>query len=615
MLPLEYQCHVKYKDNILTGLPKLISYGYDDTYAWLITEYLHLTNLLDYMDDGDYLSEDEYPTFVSYLEFMITFFTANQLLCHTDFPLCITPDNIFFQIDEEGLSCYFLGLDTMLFPSYGELHPTEYYDTRYMAPEILDGEYAMKSISYSYSLAILSVLKAGFPLPVRDLHHQVSAVEMVKLVGESINRLNELGLPEPLSQQFSMFINPNPRERVVLMPNEEFEARRSMGMLVNDKASGLTDEEQIKMMMNMSNINPFDNCFSRPRGRGLFDVGGMKNAKKEVQSIVGAIRHREYAESQSIGVQNILLLGPPGVGKSFFASKLSEELDLPYFLAHTSDLVGNYHGESARNIRNLFNEAEKKAPCLMILDEFDCVAQKRNVEMSPGAAESCNELLSQINECNKKGILIVATTNSINNVDPAILRSKRFDRKIYIGYPDNEEKEDILRCTLRSKPNSLKDEDYRSLVTLMEHFVGADIALAVENVSHDLLVEYGNKVFMSFFKTLDEDSPEKLAYLQFIRDEHDSVSENSFYTWCRVNEKYELKEAYIKYSAEKDKETSPEKITYEMLEKAIKNCTPSSTRQQEREYAQIYRDFLPEKKKAQARIGFVMGDKTDCAQN
>ena len=602
-LPFEYQMYLRYQYDSMTGLPKLLRYGYDDKNVWLITEFLPLTGLIEYMKEDDYTSENGIEIFRAYVSLMKTFFKANPLLCQSSVPMCITPDNIFFSETKGSLSCHITGLDTMLFPMYTGFKPEYYYDTRYMAPEILCGEFGVKSTSYSFALSVLSAFKCCFPLPVPDLHYMISADEMVRLVLSFFDELESLNLPAQMYQDFCSFLDPDPEKRTLFI--DELEAMCRYGDIEGKNTSLVCGEEDRMDIMNDMMPNPFEGCFTRTKGNGLFDVGGLKDAKMELQSIVGALRHKEYARSQNITVQNILLLGPPGTGKTYLAGKLSEELDLPFYLAHTSDLVGSFHGESARNIRSLFNEAEKSAPCLLILDEFDCVAQKRNVEMSPGAAEPCSELLSQINECNKKGIIVVATTNSINNVDPAILRSKRFDRKIYIGYPDEKEKEDILRCVLRGKPTSLKDEDYHSLACLMDgHFVGADIALAVDNVCHGLLVEYGNNVFLSFYNNWEEKNPDKQDYLHFIDTSNDFLSESSFYTWCMVTGNNEIKNRYVQYSAERDRSAKPIKITYDMMQKAIKTVSPSSTTQQEREYAQIYQDFLPEKERRRTRIGF-----------
>lgn len=613
-LPLEYQCYIKFNNLPLTGLPRLLRYGYDENYVWLITEYISLVNLLDYMDEEDILSEEDFPTFKAYVGFMKTFFQANRLLNQTDIPLCISPENIFFCVGDDGLMCYFTGLDTMLFPSYGAMRPEKYYDTRYLAPEIMRGEYTVKSISYSYALSVLSVIKKGFPLPVPEVHYMVQAEEMVNTVKNYTEDLKELGLPEPMYRQFRAFIEPDYGKRLEIMDDKEFEAM-CLACELENNVSEFNCEERRKMIMDSLSTNPFNNCFKRTEGRGLYDVGGMKEVKTKIQSLMYLLRHPEYAKRLNLNVSNILLVGPPGTGKSFIAKKLAEHLGLPYFLAHTSDMVGSYHGDNARSIRDLFNAAKENAPCLLILDEVDCAAQRRNAELSPGALETCNELLVQTNECSKEGILVVATTNSIENIDPAFLRAGRFDNKIYIGYPDDKEKESILRCVMRDKPNTLSDEDYSSLVEQMSHFVAADIASVAEQVCNDAFVEHANSVFMKFFEAMNEDDRDKQDYLRFVEKENETVSEESFETWCMINNRTDLKDVYAQFVSEQDNISGLVTITYEMMLKRIKEHQPSSSTQLEREYAQKYQAFLPERERAQARIGFNTGPDRNCTKN
>ena len=613
-LPLEYQWYLRYKDTALTGLPRLLDYGYDESHVWMITEYLPLSSLSEYLKEGDYKNGKNLDEFEAYVCYMKSFFMANPLLSQTLVPLCVTPENISFAETEDGLSCYLTGLDTMLFPAYGEFKPEGCYDTRYLAPEMLRGEYTIESISYSFALSVLFPFKNEFPFPVPDRHDMVSAAEMVGLVQACYDQLNTLGLPESMYRQFNAFLNPDGEQRAVFY-NGDDELRRMCGAEHTPSAEDLEDGERMKMMMEAMNSNPFQDCFKRTEGKGLYDVGGMKEIKKQIQSIIYLIRHPEYAKRLNLSAPNILLVGPPGTGKSYLAQKFAEHAGLPYYLAHTSDMVGGYHGDNARAIRDLFIEAQKNAPCVLILDEFDCVAQRRNVALSPGAAETCSELLSQIGECGKRGIIVVATTNSIENVDPAILRARRFDSKIYIGYPDAEEKAAILKCVMRDRPNNLSDNDYYSLVNMMDHFVAADIASIAEKVGHEAFEEHANTVFMQFLDAMDSEDNDKNAYLKFLESEGDNPSESSFDNWCMAKGRIDINEVYYQYAAEQDKRAETNKITYKMLECAIKEHIPSSSTRLEREYAQKYQEFLPEKEKKQTRIGFYFGAETNKAKS
>lgn len=603
-LPLEYLCYLKYRKEPVTGLPKLLDHGYDDKYVWLITEYIPLTSLWDYMDDGDYLDGDDSSLFKAYVGFMRTFFMANSMFCQSAQPLCITPDNISFRMDEDGLACYLTGLDTMLIRSYEKICPEHYYDTRYQAPETVSGKYDIRSISYSFALCILSVVKRDFPLPVPDNHYMVPVEETVNLVKEASDKLGELGLPEQMYKQFSAFINPDPGRRAILLDDDEYLSKFLEVMNDNESDDNDNTNKCKRTIMDPFGNNTFEGCFIKTKGRGLYDVGGMKELKEKVMGLLSLNLHPEYAKRQQIETPNIMLVGPTGTGKSFFAKKLAEHLDRPYYLAHTSDMSGSYHGESAQKIRDLFQEAEQNSPCVLILDEFDSVAQKRNVALSPGAAESTAELLSQIAECKPKGIIVIATTNSVENVDIAIMRAGRFDKKIYVGFPDDKEKEAILRCVLRELPTTLEASDYPSLVRLMNRFVAADIAEVVETVKTDMTVPYANGVFSRFYDTSIMSDDEKAAFQRFVSNENEPFSEYAFSLWCKAGQREDLLTNYVKYSSRYDKAAKPQDITYEMLETAIKHHKPSNDKESIRENANKYQEFLSERERMQSKIGF-----------
>lgn len=595
-LPMEYGFYIEHYRDSNSGLPKLIDHGYDSNYVWLVVKYIAFKNLLEYMND-DYTSVEYVPTYESFFDYMAVFFRINDMLCQADKPLCITPNNIFLHETKRNISCYFVGLDTMLSPSYPEFDFERYDVARYLPPEIMQGEYDIRSLSYSYTLSLLSVIDNNFPVSHPGLYKSVTTKSLARHANMLCKELHILKLPKQKQEYFQTLLNPNLYKRKILLDYEW----EDLCKIDEDNIQTLNNIENMQKMLQTN--NPYDNCFTRTEGGGLDDVGGMEEIKAQIQNIKCKLRHRDYARKLNLNLSNILVMGPPGVGKSFLAKQIAVELNLPYYLAHTSDIVRPYHGDSANAINQLFSAAEKCAPCLLILDEVDCAAQRRSTE-SPGALETCNELLAQVSECNEKGVLVIATTNSIENIDPAFLRSKRFDTKLYIGFPDNKEKEKILRRLLRDIKNNLKDSDYASLVRKMEHFVSADIALAVEQACDDSLTEHSNRVFKSFLESLSKRNKGKAEYLKYVQSEGCEISEQSFDTWCRISSNMKLLDAYLEYIPTQDIKAETISISYEMLEKSIKRVHPSSSSQLECEYERKYREYLPKKNVAYSQIGY-----------
>lgn len=217
-LPLEYLWYVQYKDVPNTCLPRLIDYGHNRDFVWLVTKHIELCNLSDYLGNKS-CSEGEWKElFDSFVSYMLTVFKANPMLCQTSIPLCLTPDNISVSEKENGyLECYLTGVDTLLYPAYGEYNETDGFDARFMAPEIIKGEYDLKSISYSLCLSMLYIINEAFPTAVPDLSNVLAPKEIVNLVQERYRSLTALSwVPATECKRFCSFINPDHKHRALL---------------------------------------------------------------------------------------------------------------------------------------------------------------------------------------------------------------------------------------------------------------------------------------------------------------------------------------------------------------------------------------------------------------
>ena len=138
----------------------------------------------------------------------------------------------------------------------------------------------------------------------------------------------------------------------------------------------------------------------------------------------------------------------------------------------------------------------------------------------------------------------------------------------------------------------------------MDHFVSADIAEVTEQVGHDALVMHANAVFMKFLSTLDDDDIDKIEYLRFVSEAGEETSEDSFDSWCSISGREELKVVYAQFASKEDNAAKIPLITFDMMKVRIEQYHPSSSSSLEKEYAQKYQDFLPEKERRQTRIGF-----------
>ncbi|MBD0290393.1 MAG: AAA family ATPase [Thermoleophilia bacterium] len=220
------------------------------------------------------------------------------------------------------------------------------------------------------------------------------------------------------------------------------------------------------------------------------DVGGMDALKAEVRDTVGLVlRHPEHAERYAIDWNGILLHGPPGVGKTYFARAIAGEYGLHLIHVSTGDLVAGIVGQSAQNIQKAFEKALGQLPCLLFFDEFDSVAQRRETTPDQESRRTVNQLLTSLEAYrDERRLLVVAATNSIEHLDPAVIRPGRFDRHIRIDLPDAGARRGIFLAELDDRPTSAS-VDLDALVSRTEGMTPAAIAKIVDTAALEVFRE------------------------------------------------------------------------------------------------------------------------------
>ena len=222
-----------------------------------------------------------------------------------------------------------------------------------------------------------------------------------------------------------------------------------------------------------------------PEDLGTFrEVGGMEALKQEVRDTVGLVlQHPDDAERYGIEWNGILLHGPPGVGKTFFARAIAGEFGLNMIHVSTGDLVSSLVGGSARNVDKAFETAMQHLPALLFFDEFDSIAQRRDQNPDQESRRTVNQLLTAL-EANRgeRRLLVMAATNSVDHLDPAVIRPGRFDRHIRIDLPDAEARRAIFQAELRDRPVS-RGIDLDELVRKTEGMTPAAISKIVDGAA------------------------------------------------------------------------------------------------------------------------------------
>ena len=209
------------------------------------------------------------------------------------------------------------------------------------------------------------------------------------------------------------------------------------------------------------------------------DVAGLKEEKEELEEIVDFLANP--AKYTGIGARipnGILLVGPPGTGKTLLAKAVAGEAGVPFFSLSGSDFVEMFVGVGASRVRDMFAEAKKNAPCIVFIDEIDAVARKRGSGLGGGHDEreqTLNQMLVEMDGFGvNEGIIVMAATNRVDILDPAILRPGRFDRRVTVGRPDVRGREEILQVHAKGKPLG-DDVDLKKIAQTTVGFTGADL--------------------------------------------------------------------------------------------------------------------------------------------
>ena len=228
-------------------------------------------------------------------------------------------------------------------------------------------------------------------------------------------------------------------------------------------------------------------------GKGFDEIAGMQEIKDTLyHDVIAPLNDRELYEQYKVTIPNgMLLYGPPGCGKTFISQKFSEEVGYNYVEVRPSDLASTYIHGTQQKIGKLFRDARKKAPTIIFIDEIDALIPSREGKIDQGYASEVNEFLAQMTECNKDGIFLIIATNRPEKIDPALLRTGRIDKVIYVGLPDYEARKKMFQLFLKDRPAE-SSIDIEKLVKLTEGYVSSDIKFMVNEAARNALMDRTN---------------------------------------------------------------------------------------------------------------------------
>ena len=241
-------------------------------------------------------------------------------------------------------------------------------------------------------------------------------------------------------------------------------------------------------------INPRANAViqqsvTKSTNRGFAAIAGMESLKETIKTdVIDALNDREKYQRYGLDIPNgMLLYGPPGCGKTFFAERMAEEVGFRLFHLKPSDIQSKWVNATQENIKQLFDNARENAPSIIFIDELDAIVPKRdNDHVNHMNTSAVNEFLAQMNNCGADGIFIVGATNKPETIDPAIMRTGRIDKKIYIPPPDHDSRLKLFQKLLSTRPIQ-NDVNIEDLALRTEYYMSSDIKFLCDEAARSAL--------------------------------------------------------------------------------------------------------------------------------
>lgn len=456
-------------------------------YAFLVLDFIAGETIADKIIRDDVLDEYDVRHFsVGILNGLKYLHTQANCIIHNE----ITPQNIMLDLSGDIPVVKIIDFGyARSFHSSTKSFYKEGLNPYYMASECFNNIFSPQSDLYSVGAFMFQSL-FGLPPWFKEVSKFKSdRVKMEELILEERNKplalpnitTNNLNIDDDLFKIIKKALHRNTDIRFKTADDFIKALNGDVEMEDIDQDSGISKSQ--KESISKAETKPA----SVRKNRGFGSIAGMQSLKEKlVNDVIDLLNDKEGAERYGLTIPNgMLLYGPPGCGKTFFAERFAEEAGFNYQYIRSSDLASIYVHGSQEKIGKLFKEARDNAPTILCFDELDALVPNREKVNNVSQSGEVNEFLTQLNNCGEEGIFVIGTTNNPNSIDPAILRAGRMDIKVYIPPPDVDARIALFELYLKDKPLDF-GIDYNKLALLTENYVVSDIVLIVQEVSRSM---------------------------------------------------------------------------------------------------------------------------------
>lgn len=366
----------------------------------------------------------------------------------------------------------------------------------YLAPEAMNGIYLPQSDLFSVGVMTYRLLYGTHPWQVKNGDDFEDRLQSEREKPLKVMSLNRIAAPDGMVEAIAKALTVDPKER--------FQSAEEMAKAMRG---------EVKVSVNTTNTQKKEQgkkAKTIKTGNGLSDVAGMRELKAQLQrDVIDMLREPEKYKRYGISMPNgMLLYGPPGCGKTFFAKKLAEEVGFNFVMRTPSDLKSRYVNATQENIAAMFKEAEENAPTIIFIDEINELLPKRNSDAHEMSRSAVNEMLAQMDRTGEKGVFVIGATNLPDEIDEAMLRTGRLEKKIFVGPPDAEARREMFEMYLKDRYIDF-GIDYEQLSTLTDGYVSSDIRYLVDEAAR-LALSRNEKITMEILNESIETHPSSI---------------------------------------------------------------------------------------------------------
>ncbi len=384
----------------------------------------------------------------------------------------------------------------------------------YLAPERFSGVCSVQSDLYAVGAVMYHLLYGELPWFI-DTSHMGKEEKVDAILAQ---REKELNLQTNMFEMDEQLVN-----TIVKALSQDTEDRFSSAKEFIQAIDGEVKVERQSPRKKVTYSG--DSTVKAPKpavkkGQGFAAVAGMEKLKKQLQEeVIDPLHNPEKYHEYGVTIPNgMLLYGPPGCGKTFFAKHFAEEVGFNFMLVTPATLKSRYVNATQENIAKMFKDAEESAPTIIFIDEMnEIVPNRENRDIHEMSISAVNEMLAQMDRTGEKGVFVIGATNYPHMIDPAILRSGRLDNKYYVGVPDSTARKALFELYLKDRPYDF-GLDYDELANMTADYVASDIHKIVNDAARNALLQ-DSKITMNLLKQAIAQYPPSLSKKELERYE------------------------------------------------------------------------------------------------